>query len=288
MINKVWTLKYVLCNYSFNIFPCLGDGFCAEDNPAEDDEEEGKENLEGFAESGKETSFGDLVGVFAVHAEEDEWQEEDCVVRAPSDKRPISAMPKAGEQENDESVADYFPFDNTTTTERNIDIISEPCCKGDVPFPPKLRYVTREIGIVEVTHQFDTKEFGSTDGNVRIAGEVTVDLECKEYGSKKQSTTCLSVVGCPNLIHISRAVVSDYYLFEQAPQDLAHSVHSLVVIELAVGLELRQEVGCAFYRACNKLREECYVRKEGNDVARGFYLLTIHINGITERLECIE
>ena len=157
-----------------------------------------------------------------------------------------------------------------------------------MPSTPELCYIAREIRIVEVAHQFDAEEFGGSDSYVRIAGEITVDLESKKNCGKKQGRTGLRVVSSPNLIHISRTVVSDYYLFEQAPLDLAHSVHSLVVIEFAVGLELRQEVGCAFYRACNKLREESHVRKEGNNVACGFHLLTIHINGITERLECIE
>ena len=157
-----------------------------------------------------------------------------------------------------------------------------------MPTTPELGYVTRKIRVVEVAHEFDAKEFGGSDSYVRITGEVSVDLESKENCSKKQSTTCLSVVRCPNLIHISRAVVSNYYLFEQAPQDLAHSVHGLVVIEFAVGLELRQEVRGAFNRTCDKLREECYVRKEGNDITCWFYLLAIDVDGITECLESIE
>ena len=88
----------------------MGDGFCAEDDPAEDDENESEEHLEGFAESGKETTFGNLVGIFTVFAEKDERQEEERVVRAPSYKRPISAMPKARQKENDKGVADNDKF----------------------------------------------------------------------------------------------------------------------------------------------------------------------------------
>ena len=103
-------MKYVLCNYSFNIFPCLGDGFCAEDDPAKDDENESEEHLEGFAESGKETTFGNLVGVFAVLAEKDKRKEEECVVRSPRKECPIGSMPDAGNQENDEGVTDDDAF----------------------------------------------------------------------------------------------------------------------------------------------------------------------------------
>ena len=54
-----------------------------------------------------------------------------------------------------------------------------------MPTTPKLRYVTREIGVVEVAHEFDAKEFGSSDSDVRVAGEVAIDLERKEDGSKE-------------------------------------------------------------------------------------------------------
>lgn len=90
-----------------------------EDDPTKDGEEEGEEDLEGLAPSGEKTETGcpggvgisgDLVGVFAVGAEEDEGQEEESVVCAPSDESPIGSMPKARKQENDKCVADDFPF----------------------------------------------------------------------------------------------------------------------------------------------------------------------------------
>jgi hypothetical protein len=83
---------------------------CTENNPAEDNEGEGEEDLDGFFPCREETSFGDLVGVFAVLTEEDEREEEESMVCTPSYKSPISSMPKARKKEDNKSVADNDPF----------------------------------------------------------------------------------------------------------------------------------------------------------------------------------
>ena len=78
----------------------------AEDDPAKDDKEEGTENLEGFFPCGQESTFGYLVGVFAVLAKENEWEEKEGVVGSPSYESPVRAMPETGEKEDDKGVTD--------------------------------------------------------------------------------------------------------------------------------------------------------------------------------------
>lgn len=83
-----------------------------------------------------------------------------------------------------------------------------------MPSAPELGYVTREIGIVEVAHEFDAEEFSGSDSNVRITGEIAVDLESKKNRSKKQRRAGLGVISSPNLIYVRRAVIGYYNLFE--------------------------------------------------------------------------
>ena len=241
-----------------------------------------------------------LVGVFSVLTKKDEREEKQSVVGTPSNKCPVRTMPETGQKENDKGVADDDEFLvtvgilnmgrnlRTGAAKRNIYIIAEPSGKRYMPASPELRYVTGEIGVVEVTHQFDTKEFSRSDCDVRIAGEIAVNLKSKEDGCKEQSGTVLGVVCCPYLIHICSTVIGNHNLFEQAPEDLAHSVHSLVIGEAPVRLELRQEVGSAFNGAGHQLREERNKSKESDDVLGGFYLLAINVYGIAEGLESIE
>ena len=53
-----------------------------------------------------------------------------------------------------------------------------------MPPAPELGYIATEIRVIEVAQQFDTEKFGCSDGDVRIAGEIAVDLECEEKGSQ--------------------------------------------------------------------------------------------------------
>lgn len=108
MLNKetVTCAESAKLKHTTDIFPCLSDCFSAEDDPAEDDKEESKEDLEGFFPCGQELSFGYLVRVFAVFAKKDEGKEKDGMVCTPSNEGPIGTMPEAGQEEDDKSVAD--------------------------------------------------------------------------------------------------------------------------------------------------------------------------------------
>ena len=69
---------------------------------------------------------------------------------------------------------------------------------------------------------------------------------------------------------------------------MTHTIGGLVVRELAILKELRQEVGGSFDWSCNELREERDKRKEGDDVFGRFDILAIYVDGIAECLEGVE
>ena len=62
--------------------------------------------MEGFFPCGQESSFGNLVRVFAVLAKENEREEKEGVVGSPSYKGPIGSVPETGEKEDDKGVTD--------------------------------------------------------------------------------------------------------------------------------------------------------------------------------------
>ena len=103
---------------------------------------------------------------------------------APGDERPVGAVPKSAHEKDDENVADRFPLADARTTERNVEVVAEPRRKRDVPAPPKLRDVAREVRRLEVRHELDAKEFGGADGDVAVSGEIPVDLKGKIHGTE--------------------------------------------------------------------------------------------------------
>ena len=135
-----------------------------ENNPTQYYKRKCQQYLSALFPCRQQSSFRNLIRVFAVFAEEDEREEEEGVVCAPGNKSPVRTMPKAGEEEDGKRVADDNKFlvtvwildidrdFRTATAERDIHVIAESSSQRNMPSSPELRHVAREIGVVEVAH----------------------------------------------------------------------------------------------------------------------------------------
>ena len=271
-----------------HILPGLPNTLRPENNPPNHRQEESQKHLPQFLEGREDAPFGHLVGVLAVLAREDERQEQNGVVRAPGDEGPVGAVPETRQQEDDEGVAHHLGFRDAAAAQRDVDEIPEPSRQSEVPAAPELGDVAAEIRHVEVAHQLDSEQLRRSDGDVRIAREVAIDLEGEEDGGKKQSASALLGVGRKHLVNIHGAIVGHHNLLEQAPKDLPHTIHGGVVVELAFLQELRQEVRRPLDGAGHELREERDEGEEGDDVLGRLNLAAIDINGIGKCLEGVE
>ena len=65
---------------------------------------------------------------------------EDAMYGAPEDERPVGSMPKSAQEEDDELIADPFRFAYAIASQRDVEIVSEPCGQGDVPPFPEVGY----------------------------------------------------------------------------------------------------------------------------------------------------
>ena len=209
-------------------------------------------------------------------------------------------MPEARQQEDNEriandngflvrlSVAYAVGYGGAAATQRDIDVIAEPCGERDMPTPPKLRYVATEIRNVKVAHQFDTEQLGRAYGYVGVAREVAVNLYGEQHGCEQECAARVGGIISKYGVHVGGAVVRHDNLFEESPEDLAHAVHGLRVVEMPPLQELRQEVRGTLDRSRHELgkeRQECGKR---NEVVRRLYLPPINIYGIGQGLEGVE
>lgn len=62
-------------------------------------------------------------------------------------------------------------------TQRDIQIISEPCRERNMPPSPKICNGLGDIGMVKILHGRIAKDLRRPDGNMRIAGEITIYLK---------------------------------------------------------------------------------------------------------------
>ena len=238
---------------------------------------------------GKPPAFTDRVGgVAPVLPTQQQRQEQRGMNAAPNDERPIGAVPKTAHQEDDEDVADGFPFPHARSAERNVEVVAEPRRERDVPAPPKLRDVAGEVRRLEVGHELDAKELGGADGDVAVAGEIPVDLKGKIHGTEHEGGPGVFGVVGKDVIGINGAGIRHHHLLEHPPQDQPQAGDALLVFEDAFVFNLRQEPRSPLNRPGDELREEAHKRREIDEAARRLQVPAVNVNGIGEGLKRIE
>ena len=156
-----------------------------------------------------------------------------------------------------------------------------------MPTPPELGYVTREIGMSEVSHKANTEQLRASDGDVRIAGKIAVDLEGETNDPAKDGNAG-RILGLQCRIGDDRTCIGDGDLLEESPQHLSASGNSRRIIEPPRRKELGQKVRRSLNRPRNQLREETDESKERDRVLRRPDRPAIDIERVTQRLEGVK
>ena len=100
-------------------------------------------------------------------------------VEAPQNEVPTGPVPKAGAKPHDEDVTQRFRSAAPVAPQGDIQVLPEPSSQRHVPPAPELRHRRGQIRIVKVFIETEAEDPPQTDGHVRIAGEVKVDLEAE-------------------------------------------------------------------------------------------------------------
>ena len=86
-----------------------------------------------------------------------------------------------------------------------------------MPPTPKLAHVAGKIGDLEIRGQSDAEQFGAADGNITVAREVGIDLECEQQRADKQHQTRCRIQSVPRLVHHLGTPIGDNKFLEKAP-----------------------------------------------------------------------
>ena len=93
-------------------------------------------------------------------------------------------MPSASEKEYEPQITRGDPRTAPIAAQWDIDIVTEPCRKRDVPAPPEILHRRGAIGIIEILGETKTEDARQTYRHVRIAGEVEIDLQSVAEGTE--------------------------------------------------------------------------------------------------------
>ncbi len=108
-----------------------------------------------------------------------------------------------------------------------------------MPSSPEFSNVPGEIGIGKIAKQVDTKKTGSTNRNIRVTGEIAVDLEGKEY--------CAQHMGAAGEVRrfikyqVSQfcTIICNHHFFKESPKDLPQAIYRPGIAKDPRGLNLR-------------------------------------------------
>ena len=197
-------------------------------------------------------------------------------------------MPEAAQEEDYEGVPYDFRLAAPAAAKRDVDVVAEPRCEGDMPAAPEFRDVAAQIRYLEILYQPDAEKLGASDGDVGIAREVAVNLEGEEYGPQQVYVPRQAVGVRENVVDVFGTLVCDHYFLEVSPKHLPEAVGGQRIIEVAFFPELREEVRRPLDGTCDKLGEETHVGEELDYVTRVRYLAAADIDRVADGLEGIE
>ena len=175
---------------------------------------------------------------------------------APRHKVPSGAVPQSAQQKHDHNGKDLPAQSASVSAQGYIYVICEPSGQADMPSAPKVPDRDGGVRPVEILHQVDAQKRGASAGNVRIAGEIAVDLDAKQKHSQNDIRTGGTARIAEHLIHIGCEIVGNDDFFEKTRQqepDALTEFHRVPGLGL---FELGKQMLRSFNGARHKLREK--------------------------------
>src|SRR5436189_4775303 len=88
-------------------------------------------------------------------------------------------MPETSQQHRQEEIRVGAEFALPVTTQTDVEVVAQPGGEADVPAAPEIARVERGVGQVEIDHNVEAQHARQSARQVRVTGEVTVDLKSK-------------------------------------------------------------------------------------------------------------
>ena len=260
----------------------------AEEDPREADENERPESLPQDKEEGILLDTERLVECQTRLSRDHTDDLINTVQTAPDNEGPACTVPEAADEEYEEKVEIMSCLGATVTAERYVEIIAEPGGKTDVPSRPEFLDGSCSVGAVEVLHEANAHDSRATDGDIRVAGEVAIDLYGEENGSDDNAETGGFRGVVIDRIDEFRDQIGNDDLFKEADRHLLQADEGVIRFELVMSLELGEKIVGTLDRARNELGEEGNEERVPAEMSFRLDLASVNVNNVGERLEGIE
>lgn len=250
------------------------EGGGAEEDPAVEYEEESK---------------GDAVPARGVEGGSAFEGEQEAMPAAPEDEVEAGAVPEAAEEHGEHKVEVGAGAAVAIAAEGNVEVVTEPGGKRDMPAAPEFGEGAGEVGAAEVDGEVEAEEFGHADGHVGVAGEVEEDLEGEGKGAGP-GVEDAGVGGEGAEVGVAEAgeIIGEGHFFGEAEGEEEDAAGEVFGGGFAPGVEVGEEVVSADDGAGDELGEEG--EKEGviEGIADGSLLAAVNVDDVGEALKDME
>ena len=151
------------------------------------------------------------------------------MVEPPEDEIPGGSVPQSTKEHRDHQVQGRAVRSSSIASEWDVQVVAEPGGETDVPSSPELARVAGEVGEGEVSHEPYAHQARRSACDVRIAGEVAVDLDGKEAGRDDDVREGYAPGRRKYRIHCGRKTICDGHLLEETQQEQLDAIHSPMV-----------------------------------------------------------
>lgn len=149
------------------------------------------------------------------------------------------------------------------SSKRNVKIVLKPFGQGNMPPLPELSGITGLVWGIEVLRQIKAHQHSDTGGDVRVPGEVGIDLKrVAEQGRKILETSVQQRVLENPVAEIHSQIVAQNQLLGQSVQNPENRDSKLPAAKEERLVKLRKKLFCAHDRAGHELRKETQIESE--------------------------
>lgn len=154
-----------------------------------------------------------------------------------------------------------------------------------MPAPPELSRTLGDVGIVEIPRIVESHHLAKTDGHIRIAGEIEVDLKgvCSHSREAPDETNLGGRAG-KKRIRKDTCRVSEQYLLAQTYAEEAQALRKAGERDTSI-VDFMHDIGIAHDRASNELREHRDIHAQIKRVLLGLDLASVDINDVGDCLQ---
>ena len=203
---------------------------------------------------------------------------------SPKNEVEARAVPQSAEEHRDDEVHVLAALAFAVASERDVDVVANPCGERDVPTTPEVGDTRTAVRGVEVAQQQC-----DADGHVAVAAEIAIDLHGVAIYTEQILESGIEVGVVEDAVDkVERDIVADDGLLEQSDDDEVYTLGEHHACDAQRLADLWGEITRTDDRAGDELREERHVESILEQIGQRFQTAAIHVDGVAHALESEE